>query len=124
MAPARKTPAKKAAARGGRPQAVKPVGVKPSRFAAFDSASDEWAGEPIAFVIDGTTWLCTGAPSSKVVKWLRDPGTVSTSEFVAACVLDRDAWETWLDANPVPVALLSGVAQFLMRAYLGIEPGK
>jgi len=98
--------------------------VKPSRLAAFDSAADEWKGEPVAFVLDGKTWLCDGSPSSHVVRYLRDPGSVSTLDFISACVVDRKGWDEYLDEHPVPASLLSGISQFLMRVYLGFDPGK
>lgn len=129
MATPRKSPAKKpvrkAAAKAPAKAAAKALPkIKPSRFAAFDSAAAEWDGEPVGFLLDGKTWLCVGEPTSKVIKYLRNPGAVAVSDFIAECVIDRDGWETYLEANAVPGKLMSGIATFLMKVYLGLDPGK
>lgn len=131
MAPAKKAPAKKAPAKKAAPEraghngrTTKAPEIKASRFAAFDSASDEWEDEPVAFRLDGKLWLCDGSPSSKVVKYLRDPGTVSTLDFIRAAVQDKEAWDAYIDEHPVPSKLLTGISSFLMRVYLGLDPGK
>lgn len=126
--PAKKTAAKKAPAKAnGRTTPKKEPSlptIKPSRFASFVSASDEWEGEPIGFDLDGKVWLCHSDPNSKIVKYLRHPNGVSVLDFISECVLDRAGWEAYIEDHAVPGRLLSGISGFLMRTYMGIEPGK
>lgn len=93
-------------------------------MAEFDSASSEYAEEPIGFKLDGKLWICHGAATARMLKMITHD--MLATEIIRESVIDKEAWDARVndEDNPLPMGVVRDIAYWLVQQYFGVELGK